>query len=364
MEGNDHGGFSRHWPATRVARQVRLKLDDSRAAEDTAGDLSAAVRVGRTLFLGSDEGVHLELLEVGDVLWGGHRCLSLASVIDVDGEAEADIEGLAEDDGWLWVLGSHARTRPKIGAGGEDVIELDRFAKLRDTKERCLLASIPLVPDPERGGAVLPVAADGDRRAGLMRQGRGGNALARAIAKSPLLRPFTRVPAKEGGIDLEGIAVAGSRVAIGLRGPVPRSFAALIEITVERKRSGRLKLAGGLSIRLLDLEGLGIRDLKRWRDDLLILAGPTTGLDGPCAVYRWPGWLHDPPRDTRSVRLHRPERIIELPFGRGNDHPEGLALVEADDGRQQLLVVCDTPAADRLDAQERTIACDLFNLPG
>lgn len=353
------------WPPTTApAGKERMVLDaDCTDADDPTLNLSAAARHGGTLFLGSDEGVCVERLRRDGDAWTRHRRLPLDAILDLDKSKEADIEGLAQDDGWLWVLGSHARTRPKIGKSGDDRLDLDAFSTLKDTRPRCLLARLPLAADPDMDGAVIPMACDGDRRAGMLRQTKHGNALARMMARSPLLKPFTRTAAKEGGVDLEGIAVAGDRVAVGMRGPVIQTYAVLLEFRIAAKRSGRLTIAGPLYKRLLDLDGLGIRDLKYEGADLLILAGPTTGLDGPCAVYRWTDWLVDPPRDERMVRLHRPDRIIDLPFGRGDDHPEGLVVLDGPDGARDVLVICDGPAPDRMDAATRTIRCDRFRLP-
>lgn len=353
------------WPSTTApSGEERLVLDaDCAAGDDPVLDLSAAARHGTTMFLGSDEGVCIERLHRDDAAWGSHRRFRFDTIVDLDASGETDIEGLAEEDGWLWVLGSHARTRPKIGKQGDDRIDLAAFAALKDTRPRCLLARLPLMPDPDMADAVHPVRTDGDRRAGMLRQGRHGNRLARMMRRSPLLKPFTRIAAKEGGVDLEGIAVAGGRVAIGMRGPVIQTYAVLLEMEIVAKRSGRLKIVGPLHKRLLELDGLGIRDLKRDGRDLLILAGPTTGLDGPCAVYRWADWLGDPARDDRVVRRHRPERIIDLPFGRGDDHPEGLVLLDTPTGERELLVICDSPAADRVDPAARSVRCDRFHLP-
>ncbi|PTQ12012.1 hypothetical protein CLG96_05375 [Sphingomonas oleivorans] len=349
---------------TPACGRVEIALDaDLEGADDPLADLSAAVRVGDTLFLGSDEGAAIERLERDGTRWVRHRRLMLADYLDLDPAAEADVEGLAEEDGWLWVLGSHARTRPKLRRRGEDRIDLGTFSNLNDTRARCLLARLPLVPDPHAPGRVMPVLSAGGRRAGMLERTKYGNELARLLARHPLLKPFTQIPAKEGGIDLEGIAVAGSRLAIGMRGPVIRNYAVLLEMEIGARRSGALRIDGPLFKRLLDLEGLGIRDLKRIGADLLILAGPTTGLDGPCAIYRWRDWLSEPAEHYDMVRLHRPERIIDLPFGRGDDHPEGLALIDRADGRLDLLIVCDGPAPFRLDAARRRLACDLFRLP-
>jgi len=353
-------------PTTQPIGQDAFVLDADCAGDaDPALDLSAAARFGDTLFLGSDEGregLFIErLLRIGD-RWAGHRRFPLGTILDLESADEADIEGLAEEDGWLWVLGSHARTRPKLTKRGDDRIELATFAKLKGNRARCLLARIPIAPDPDVPGAFMPVRQDGERQAGMLKPTRHGNALARMMAEHVLLRPFTRIAAKEGGVDLEGIAIAGTRLALGMRGPVVQTYAVLLEIEVAVERSGRIMLAGPLHKRLLKLDGLGIRDLKRAGDDLLILAGPTTGLDGPCAVYRWRDWVHDPAQDDQIVRLHRPKRIIDLPFGRGGDHPEGLVPVDGVDGGQALIVICDSPAAARLDADARILRCDRFGL--
>lgn len=350
------------WSRTDAPSGTTELLFSEAVGEDPMQNLSAAVCSGGTLFLGSDEGAALERLIWDGTRWTGHSRIPLGELLDLTSEEEADIEGLAEDDGWLWVLGSHARTRPKIRRDQGDRIDAALFCNLQDTRPRCLLARLPLVRDANLSGALSVVAEDGVRRAGMLRQTKKGNALTKAMSKDPLIRPFTQIAAKEGGVDLEGIAVAGTRVALGMRGPVVRTYAVLLEMEIGAKGSGALKLMQPPRKRLLDLDGLGIRDLKRVRDDLLILAGPTTGLDGPCAVYRWPGWLHDGAEDDDTVCLHRPKRILDLPFGRGEEHPEGLALLK-DGESHHLLVVSDGPSPSRIDTKRRALTCDLFSLP-
>lgn len=341
------------WPAsaTPIGR-VALRLTGDK---DSVANLSASVRVDDTLFLGADEACGIERLTIDAAGAGNHQRVALADLLDLaDPEAEADIEGLAVEDGWLWIVGSHARTRPKPKAGKR--LDLREIANLKDTRSRCLLARVPLI---DEDGASQPVKVCGKRRAGLVQQTRHGSLLAKRIAADPLLKPFTKVPAKEGGLDIEGIAVCGSRVALGLRGPVIATYAVLLEIEVHAKKSGKLTVGEGFAKRMLALEGLGIRDLKRRGDDLLILAGPTTGLSGPCAIYLWRNWAKEPPRHDDKVEVHTPERIVELPFGRGVDHPEGLALW----GDNQVLVLCDSPADARLADDGLTITADIFALP-
>lgn len=322
-------------------------------------NLSAAVMVGDSLFLGSDEGATLEWLRPTVDGWGDHEALSLPDLLPAACEDEADIEGLAADDGWLWVVGSHSRRRAKVDPDGDGLMDVVALAELKDSRARCLLARIPLRAE---GTLFRPVAEAGRRRAGMLKLGAKGNALAKALRADPLLAPFTSIPSKEGGIDVEGIAVAGERVALGLRGPVIRGHALLLELEVRAKKSGALKLER-MCKRLLDLGGLGIRDLKRVGDDLMILAGPTAGLDGPCRVHRWRNWLGEPPQHADLLAVHAPRMLCELAVGRGCDHPEGLALLPDDGAGQRLLVVCDRPSPAQLDAESGALSCAVVRLP-
>lgn len=342
-------------PAKPLAR-IALRFGGT-AEHEALSNISAGTRIGSTLFVAADEHCGVDRLTLDGSDWAGHATFELSDLLPLKTpEAEADLEGLAADEGWLWAVGSHARTRRKPEKEDGETIDLDRLANLKDTRPRCLLARMPLIETPQ---GWQPVARDGSRRAGMLKQTDHGNALMKALKADPLIAPFTRIPAKEGGVDVEGIAVCGNRVALGMRGPVISNHAVLLEMFVTAKKSGRLHLEAAPFKRLLAMEGLGIRDLKRDGADLLILAGPTTSLSGPVALYRWRDWANEPPQDETKVRVHRPERILDLPFGRGADHPEGLALW----GDGQILVICDSPAPDRLDPASGTIGADLFELP-
>jgi hypothetical protein len=330
-------------------------------------DLSAAAFVGTTLFVAGDEGARIErLLPTGDGVWGDHAAFDLAALLGLDSEAEIDVEGMAyAEDDWLWVTGSHARTRPKprrSGGDGEPTIDIDRLANLKDTRARCLLARLPLALD--EAGHVAPVARDGARRAGHVRlTKKHGSKLARMFAEHPLIGPFTRIAAKEGGLDIEGIAVAGAHVALGLRGPVIAGHAMLAEPIVLPKKRGRLHLAPRLAVRLLDLGGFGIRDLRAAGDDLLILAGPTQDIDGRCAVYRWAGWRTDLPADTDRTGVHRPERLFDLPVRLDCDHAEAIDWLPGGVG-SQLMVLHDSPAPDRIDRDACALLGDVLSIGG
>jgi hypothetical protein len=177
---------------------------------------------------------------------------------------------------------------------------------------------------------------------------------------------FINVPAKENGFDLEGIAVRGSRVFLGLRGPVLRGWAVILELDVKETRPGRLKPRrigpDGERYRkhFLDLEGLGIRDLCFEEDRLLILAGPTMDLDGPVRLFAWPGCLGA--GEQMIVTADELQALLDLPFRRGADHAEGIAVLERSNGRAELLVVYDAPARHRLHDDGASIDADVFQL--
>jgi Protein of unknown function (DUF3616) len=176
--------------------------------------------------------------------------------------------------------------------------------------------------------------------------------------KDAHIAPFIGVPAKENGFDIEGIAVAGTLVAVGLRGPVVNEWGCIVTFEAKAKRK-KIQAAKPLDYRKhwLKLRGLGVRDLKVDGSDLLILAGPTQALDGPVRVYRWPGW-REAVREGHDG-LVEPELLLELPNGDGCDHAEGLLPWPVKRGRA-LLVVHDSPCPSRLDDRHDVIMADLF----
>jgi hypothetical protein len=167
------------------------------------------------------------------------------------------------------------------------------------------------------------------------------------------------MPAKENGFDVEGIAVQGDRVFLGLRGPVLRGMAVMLELRVKDKNDGRLKLKRAFDddaryrLHFIDLGGMGIRDMVLDGDRLLMLVGPTMDLDGPVAVVS----LADPFRDMHDVTFgDEISHVLRIPHGAGTDHAEGLTRLE--DGR--FLVVYDSPDPSRLHEDGQAKDADLF----
>jgi hypothetical protein len=305
----------------------------------TAGvDLSGVAALGDTLFVAPDEGSSLLALRRDGPGWGSPREVPLADAVELPGkpEDEVDAEGLDVVGGCLWVVGSHSPKRKRVKPGTPPGEVGPRLARTSTEKSRRLLARLPLDDGPD-GPRPAPGAG--------ARLPSGKRGLMGALAQDEHLAPFLGIPGKDNGFDVEGIAVVGERVVVGLRGPVLRGWAVLLGLALHVE--GRELVLDGVDKHFVDLEGLGVRDLARDGDDLLVLAGPTMVLDGPARILRLPGVL--PP----AVPREEIETVAELAVGVGCDRPEGLAVLP-----EGLLVLHDTPAAHRLD--DETLLGDLW----
>ncbi len=359
--------MTRNRPAEAVG-QVSLAFSDWRPLRHVDDplhkDLSAVSRVGDCLFVACDETASVERLQRrDDGSFGAHRHFTLDAFVDLPGgaEGEMDIEGLCAADGFLWIVGSHSlkRCKPKRDES-DDTDALSRMETIEREANRYFLGRIPLVE--EAPGLFAPVRSDGGRQAAWVRFGKRRSALARWVAGDPHLDPFLAIPSKENGFDVEGLAVRGDRVWLGLRGPVLRGHAVVLDLRIVEKAPGRLKASrvdGGRRYRkhLLDTRGLGIRDMGLDGDALLLLVGPTMSLEGPAFVLRWRDAAHDDASGV--VDPARIETVAELPYRLHVDHPEGIDLwPEAGPGG--LLVIYDAPSRERTDPDTFTVRADLI----
>ncbi|MHC8372543.1 DUF3616 domain-containing protein [Pseudomonas sp. MDT1-85] len=160
----------------------------------------------------------------------------------------------------------------------------------------------------------------------------------------------------------------GSRLLLGLRGPVLRGWAVLLEIEPELNDASSdtlvLKKIGrdGRRYRkhFFAFNGLGLRDLCTRGDDLLILAGPTMEQDGPVTVFRWRGGFAS---DEESVVFtDQLEKVLEVPFGQGNDHAEGMCLFQSGEQPGEVLMIVYDAAAESRKHGDTDVEGDLFIL--
>jgi hypothetical protein len=332
--------------------------------------LSAVIPIGDTLWLANDETTHLERLILqgedcdGNPQYGDHTHIDLHAYLQLpiaagEKNSEIDVEGLDYHDGYLWLVGSHSLKRKQPPQGESVDKAIRKLAKLERDANRYLLARIPVAV--EEGIATLQAPA-----AQLPIHHKTGNPLLAALHDDPHLGDFLAIPGKDNGFDIEGLAVVGQRLFLGLRGPVLRGWAVILEVEVaEGDDPSTLQLANiGADERpyrkhFLQLGGLGVRDLCVQGDDLLILAGPTMSLDGPVTVHRWQGGAI-PEGESLVAAEHLPV-VLDVPYGQGDDHAEGMCLFQRGDGGTALLVVYDSAASHRKQGKT-TVSADLFPL--
>ena len=351
-------------PNARQANAVRLEF----AADSLVqSNLSGAAFTGDWLWVAGDEACGLDRLRllapVGPeaLRFGEVRDFPLADLLDLPGapEEEADLEGMAVADGFLWIVGSHGLKRKNAKPDRSHADNARRLAKLALDGNRRLLACLPIEPDAKGEPCLVRLARDG-RRAMRLRGDAHANLLTRALADDPHFGPYMAIPGKDNGFDIEGLAVDGQRLLLGLRGPVLRGWSALLEIAVEKTRDNQLRLApldeGGTLVRkhFLQLDGLGVRDLHFSGDDLYILAGPTMVLNGDIRVFKWPAARPLLAANREPVRFESVlTESVPLPHGRGTNRAEAIcALPPAlSGGKPSWLVLYDAPGADRKDGE-------------
>jgi len=371
-------------PANIVLLEFHPEHDNLTHDKELRDGLSVALRMGDTLWLANDESVTLERLTLSEKDSTGrssfardHKQFALHDFLPLPlpphGETsdrinEADIEGLACDNKYLWLTGSHSLRRKQPKPDDSMKKAFKRLCSVSKDGNRYLLARIPIA-EQDGGYTLLKETEQKGRKrtAARLRGDEHGNELTRLLEQDEHFGPFMSIPGKDNGFDIEGIAIAGKHLLLGLRGPVLRGWAAIIEVAlVDDDEPGWLRLAPvddeGQMLRkhFLDLAGLGIRDLCPQGKDLLILAGPTMDLDGPVHVYRW----HEPLRHTAGTIVPRDglERLHALPYGAGFDHAEGMCVFAAPEAESRLLIVYDNPGPDRHRGEE-DVAADLFDLP-
>ncbi|WP_432783374.1 DUF3616 domain-containing protein [Pseudomonas corrugata] len=340
--------------------------------------LSVAQQIGNTLWVANDETTNLERLTIQDTAPGGvvmcaeHESFQLLEYLDLpkpNQAAEIDIEGLAyaHDSGYLWVAGSHSLKRKKAEVDKPAQMNVERLSTVEADGNRFLLARIPVVQQYDRYALARKVDADG-RTAAQLHGNQVGNDLTTEIAEDHQLRDFLRIPGKDNSLDIEGLTVIGSRLLLGLRGPVLRGWALLLEIEPELSDDSTEMLvlkkigpdARHYRKHFFALNGLGVRDLCTSGDDLLILAGPTMDHDGPVSVFRWRGGFTS---DEQSVVFtDQLEKVLEVPFGQGNDHAEGMCLFESGEQRGEVLLILYDSAAKSRKHNATDVEGDLFIL--
>jgi hypothetical protein len=363
---------------------------DSNAAE-IIEDLSAAVLASNgQLWVASDEGGGLERLSpAGPRIYAEHESFAVADFIGaVEEGVEIDIEALDVHADYLWVVGSHSskRKRPKGKTMEKD---LARLATVAHEPPRFLLARIPfvkgeLITELKKKGSkkrqlsaaqLKPVQERGRRAKALPEENLLVELLRRDVHFGPFLarsvpdkKGLLSIPSKDNGLDIEGLVVTDSnRVFLGLRGPVLRGHAALLDMRLSATEDGHLEPKSGKKgsryfKHFLDLDGLGIRELCVHGEDLLVLAGPTLPVEAPIRLFRLRRFLELQGDNLLTQEKGVLEPLFDIPHAGARDHAEGMANFSYFDENDSVLIVYDSPAPQRRYGDDGVFA-DVFRLP-
>lgn len=180
----------------------------------------------------------------------------------------------------------------------------------------------------------------------------------------PLAEIFELPGGPEGELDIEGLAARVMRVWLGLRRPVIGGHAAVPELALRETRPGHQqprKLKNGRRYRLASSAHRGARDPRSGARGQLSrpAARPGDGcrrpLQDPALAVRRGAW---------GSGLAAPAALIGLaepPHHGPPDHPKTI-LPWREAGAAVWLVICDSPAPERLGPEALTLTADLFRL--
>ncbi|KUJ74340.1 hypothetical protein AVO42_02715 [Thiomicrospira sp. XS5] len=252
-------------------------------------NISGLAITDRFMALATDEGTALQILPKRN---GVYHAEPSGQITLTDTPDELDLEGLAWRKPYLYAIGSHSKKRKKIKPGASDKKNLKRLTPIHDEPSRNVLFQIRL-------NEALEVTAT--RKRSLMP----------IIQNNKMLAPFIALPSKENGIDIEALAVTKKHLYVGFRGPVFRgNLAAVLKLDLAEKT---FELTDP-KLRLVNLNGLGIRDMMADDTQLYLLSGPVNEVPNLYQVHKWDG--------KTNFSTAPPLLTLESPKGK----PEGLVV--------------------------------------
>jgi len=214
---------------------------------------------------------------------------------------EVDMEGAARVGDLVYWIGSHSRNKD---------------GKVRPNRQRLFAtqivtngASIRLVPFGRPCGTLLDALIRSD-----------------ALAKFGLNAASSKAP-EDGGLNIEGMAAGpNGELWLGFRSPIPNGKALVVPL-VNPTEVLKLQYPKFGPAKLLDLDGLGIRDMTWTGREWYLIAG-RAGSGGNARLYRWSGGDAPPERvEKAGFKSFNPEALASVGSGR---HVRLLTL--SDDG--------------------------------
>jgi hypothetical protein len=252
-------------------------------------DASGGAALGTNLFaVADDEGNQIRVYR-SDAGGLPQQVVDVDSFLQLEaGYPETDLEGATWLGDQIYWIGSHGRNRE---------------GKHRPNRH-CFFATTVRVTT--NGFRLVPVGTNYKR-------------LLKDLDKDPRLKAFDladaakRAPKSKGALNIEGLCAFGpDSLLIGFRNPVPNGRALLVPLlNPSRVLLGRSAHFG--TPILLDLGGLGVRDLGNWQGKILILAGPYD-TEKNFRLFVWGGGTDRPePIPGLDFRGLTPEALVVFP---------------------------------------------------
>ena len=291
-------------------------------------DVSAIAKIdenGSLLVIGSDEGSSIQFLKKDrDESYGVHApTIDLFNNTQEQGE-EMDIEGLAVNADSLYVIGSHSSKRKKVKEDNEYQINREKFHenKIKDEKDRDWLYRLKIDPQGKVEGEL-------ERKT-----------LKLIIETDPVLSRFSKLPSKENGVDIEGLATKNNNLYVGFRGPVFRNnYVPIMKLKFDNINSTYDPNA--YEVLYIQLGGRGIRDITSVSRGFLILAGPVGDGAASYQLYHWDGKDIIPGNDRRPQDIGNISLLCEIATPE-DGKAEGIVDLSTDgDTSYNLIIVYD-----------------------
>jgi hypothetical protein len=286
-------------------------------------DISAVAWTGSFLIIGADEAVgadgnenYIQLLQKTKNGYAVHKDILLLQGDETEGN-ELDIEGIAAEGDYVYVIGGHCLKREKVKQTRTQKKNRKKFHadKMIEERNRYWLYRIK-------------IDSKGNK---LKRQ---KITLREIITNDPALHPFSHIPSKENGVDLEGIATRDGWLYAGFRGPVFReNYVPVLRLQFNAPEKNYQLL-------YVQLGGRGIRDITTVSDGFLLLAGPVGDGTDSYQVYHWNGKDMIPGNDLKKRErgaLHLLGELTPPPNGK----VEGITVLREKEAEYQLIIAYD-----------------------
>lgn len=189
----------------------------------------------------------------------------------------------------------------------------------------------------------------------LAPEGKPYQALLDDLVADPRLKPFklraaSRLPPKsQGALNIEALcATPNQQLLIGFRNPIPQRLALIVPLLNPNELLEGKRARFGYPI-LLNLGGLGIRDMGYWQGRYIIVAG-SYDVQIKSRLFEWAGGREEPrPLAHAELRDFNAEAVIVYP-----DHQWPFQVL-SDDGLLEVGGVCCKKLTDPAQKRFRSV---------